>query len=236
MDWQTVLRATVPLGAALLALVAVFAARRDRAAHAHAAAPAAPAMPAPAAATSDVAGFSRARIESAPSDDSPPTGPRRSARGPRALAGLVLVLLLGATGLVFTLSRPLADVDIEAVSLTDAHCRAPDACPGPPRVSARGTVATATGRDATVLVLVKSARGEWSVGAEAQPDENGDWAAPDVSLPPGAGPTLEVRAVLKTPSRPGLAERTSEAAVPAAVPASRVVRATVEVPAVQAVP
>jgi hypothetical protein len=128
----------------------------------------------------------RLRGAPAPIEASLDPKPRRRSALPRALAAVVLVLLMGATGLVFTMSRPLADVDIEAVTLIHTPCRGSEPCSGLRRASVRGTVAVSSGsRDVTVVVLVRRGpQDEWSVAAETRPDESGAWAVADLVVPP----------------------------------------------------
>jgi hypothetical protein len=179
MDWQTLLRATVPLGAALLALAALIASRHDRTAH-----PSEEPLQAPANDSAEP--LARARATPQPSE-APGNTPARAGRFPpmRAAAASVLVLLAGATTLVFATSRPLAP------------CPAREDCAGTPTLSLRGTLGAGGAADAVVYVLIQpTSRSEWAVGAQAQPTEGGDWSVEGVPLPAATQATVNVRAVL----------------------------------------
>jgi hypothetical protein len=191
MDWQTLLRATVPLGAALLALAALIASRHDRTAH-----PSEEPLQAPANDSAEP--LARARATPQPSE-APGNTPARAGRFPpmRAAAASVLVLLAGATTLVFATSRPLADVEIVSASMGPAPCPAREDCAGTPTLSLRGTLGAGGAADAVVYVLIQpTSRSEWAVGAQAQPTEGGDWSVEGVPLPAATQATVNVRAVL----------------------------------------
>jgi hypothetical protein len=166
MDWQTILRAAVPFGAALLAVVALVASRRDRDPQSSE-----PRPPAPAIDAEEPLGLERVAR---------PPAQRLSQASPgpvpfpfiRAAAAGVLVLLAGATALVFVTSRPLADVEIATASMTLPPCPERQDCPDAPTLSLSGTLGGDAAADAVVYVLVKPASGSaWSVSAETRPAE-----------------------------------------------------------------
>jgi hypothetical protein len=198
MDWQTLLRATVPLGAALLALAALIASRHDRTAH-----PSEEPLQAPANDSAEP--LARARVAPQPSE-APSGALARAGRFPpmRAAAASILVLLAGATTLVFATSRPLADVEIVSASMGPAPCPAREACAGTPTLSLSGTLGgTGDAGDAIVYVLVRPALGsEWTVSGETHPSESGDWTIGGVAVPASTQGMVDVRAVLAPRRQP----------------------------------
>ena len=220
MDWQTALRASVPLGAALLAVVALVASRRDRGARGGA-------EGLQGAASGGDEALARARLEFAsPAGASEVVSRRRVSPGLRAAAAVVLVLLAAATGLVFVTSRPLADVEIESAVASAVPCPDGRECAEARVLAVSGTLAGVGGtEDERVLVLVKPASSStWRVGAETRPGEDGDWRVEGVPLLASDEGLVEVRAVVERRSgRMGSAPQ-SEMGRVEGLPGSRIVR------------
>jgi hypothetical protein len=131
----------------------------------------------------------------APSADTARSG---SSKTTRIVGAVGLILLIAATALVFVTSRPLADVEIASATLHRAPCPEGLDCPSGDVVSISGTLAgVSRAAEESVYVLVKPALSStWSVGAEVQPTESGDWEVEGVSLPPSADASVDVRAVV----------------------------------------
>jgi hypothetical protein len=236
LDWQTLLRAVVPLGAAALAFLAYRRSRTEGEVSIegdgqgdaeevetdleHGNSRTEGFAPIDRAAHVDadaVEGDSSELLRYAPApfarSRAPVERPTAAARHRVAALG-VLAVLGGATVAVLFTSRPLADVEIAVASARPASCPPRRACATQPVVSVSGTLGTlpAASEETPVYVLLRRPSSQtWTLGGEARADSTGAWAVDGMRAPEGAEAKVEVRAVIGPRSMVGRVEAVDSA-------------------------